>query len=92
LVTINSQSKEVSYSGQFWALGQFSKFVKRGAYRIESSGNFDGLDHVAFTNPDGSHVLVITNSGATARDITVSVGGNLADVRLDADSVTTLTW
>lgn len=92
LVTIHSQSKEVAYSGQFWAIGQFSKFVKRDAVRIDSSGNYDGLDHVAFLNPDGSHVLVVTNSGATTRDITLKVGDDLAEFKLDADSVTTFVW
>jgi glucosylceramidase len=99
LVTIHSETKEVTYSGQYWAIGQFSKFVKRDAVRIESFGSVDGsvstledVDHVAFRNPDGSHVLVVTNSAATTRDITLKVGDELADFRLDADSVTTFVW
>jgi alpha-L-arabinofuranosidase len=38
-MTIDSQSKRVSYIGMFWALGHFSRFVRRGARRIESHGH-----------------------------------------------------
>jgi glucosylceramidase len=92
LVTILSDSKAVMYSGQYWALGQFSKFVKRSALRVESTGDFAGLDHIAFLNPDGQRVLVVTNSGDTVRHITLEVAGDLADVAVEADSVTTLVW
>jgi glucosylceramidase len=37
LVTINSTTKEVTRSGQYYALAHFSKFIERGAKRIEST-------------------------------------------------------
>ena len=91
LVTIDSQSKAISYSGQYYALAQFSKFVRRGAKRIESSGDFQDLSHVAFLNSDGEKVVVLTNSGA-ARTAKVQLGSFVAEVALEADSITTLTW
>lgn len=93
IVTIDSQSKEVSYSGQFWAMAQFSKFVKRGAQCISSVSEEDGeLMHVAFKNPDGQYVLVVTNAGDKPRLVTVAVSEQYANVQLDPNSITTLVW
>jgi glucosylceramidase len=91
LVTINSATKEVSYSGQFWALSQFSRFVRRGARRFQSLGDFKDLAHVAFQNPDGSKVVVLTNSG-TARTISLELDSWQAEVQLEPNSLTTLVW
>jgi len=91
LATVNSKSSDVSYSGQYWAIGHFSKFVKRGARRIDSQSKIDGLDHVAFENSDGGRVLVVTNSGG-ARKVSVTVGDKACDLDLAKDSMVTLTW
>ena len=91
VVTIHSQSKEVTRSGQFWALAQFSRFIRRGAYRFDSQSTLQDLDHVALTNPDGEHVLVLSNSGAD-RTITLQMAAMLADVSLKKNSLATLIW
>jgi glucosylceramidase len=91
LVTINSASREVTRSGQFWALAQYSRFIKRGAVRIGSEGASEDLAHVAFLNPDGQYVLVLTNSGR-ARTVAIELNGSCASLQLESDSVTTLTW
>ncbi len=86
---IDSQTGEISYSGMFWALGHFSKFVRRGAVKIESAGDVNGLLHCAFENPDGSIAVVVTNQGAE-RTCDVALAGKVATVRLPADSVMTM--
>jgi len=91
LVTINSESKAISYSGQFYALAQYSKFVRRGAKRIDSTGNISDVSHVAFQNENGEKVVVLTNSGV-ARSVTIAQGGAEAVLDLSADSVTTLVF
>ena len=91
LVTIHSQTRAITYSGQYWAMKQFSPFVKRGAHRIASQIAAEKLPHIAFANPDGSLVLVLTNSGP-ARVVAVQWHGRMARVELAADSVNTLRW
>lgn len=91
LVTIHSQTREVTRSGQYWAFAHFSRSVRRGARRIESAGKILGVDHVAFENPGGQRVLVLTNSGS-AKTASVKQGDKNAAVNLAADSVTTLLW
>ena len=49
------------------------------------------VSHAAFANPDGTRVLVVTNSGP-AQTATVQMGAMQADVGLEKDSVTTWVW
>jgi O-glycosyl hydrolase len=49
------------------------------------------VEQVAFENPDGQKVLVVTNSGP-ARTATLKLENKTTDVSLAADSLTTLLW
>jgi len=91
LVTIHSQTKEITRSGQYWAFVQFSRFIRRGARRIESQGASPGVQHVALENPDGRRVIILTNAGAE-RTAKIAMNGAVAEVHLDQDSLTTLLW
>jgi glucosylceramidase len=91
VITIDSKSGEIARSGQFWALNHFSRVIRRGARRIESSGEVVGVSHVACVNPDGTTAAVLTNSDA-AKTVLVRVNGMETEVYLAADSVTTLSW
>jgi len=91
LVTVNAGTREITYSGQYHALAHYSRAVRRGAKRFESTGEVKGVAHVGFSNPDGSSALVLTNAGADTR-VRLALNGLAAEVSLAADSVTTLTW
>lgn len=91
LVTIHSETKAITRSGQYWAFAHFSRNVKRGARRFESACKLAGVDQAAFENPDGQKILVITNSGE-GKTISLKQANRVAEVALDADSVTTLSW
>jgi len=91
VVTVDSKTHEVTKSGQYWAFAHFSKAIRRGAEVMASHGDLHGLDHVAFENPDGSRVLVITNQG-DGQSVECQVGAQALSLTLDPDSVTTLVW
>jgi glucosylceramidase len=91
LVTIDSQTKEITRSGQYWAFAHFSRSIKRGARRFASVSKSANLSHIACQNPDGQKVLVVTNRG-TARPVAVRSGSMVANVPVDTDSVTTFAW
>ena len=93
LVTIHSQTKEVTRSGQYWAFAHFSRLIHRGARRLDSQGTLSGVEHVAFQNPDGLRVLVLTNPGP-ARTVLVKQADKASPsvLTLEPDSVTTVTW
>ena len=79
-------------SGQYHAFAHYSRFVRRGAQRIDSQSQAAGVAHVAFQNPDGKHVLVLTNSGGAAVECQVRMRANQASIGLTGNSVSTLMW
>lgn len=91
VVMINSQTKEITRSGQYWAFAHYARAIRRGARRFESQTATADLQHIALENPDGQKVLVITNSGP-AKTIELRLANNAASVPLKAKSLTTLTW
>lgn len=49
-------------SPEYYLMGQFTKFIKSGATRIESNyGSEDKITNVAFLNPDNNMVIVVVN-------------------------------
>ena len=89
LLTVHSQTGEISRSGQYWAFAHFSKHLQRGARVIASSGDVPSLNHIAFKNPDGTFVLVLTNAGE-ARQVACELGHQTFTVNAPADSIVTI--
>lgn len=91
--------KGTSSADQYWAipevylLGQFAKYVKFGAKRIDSDYGTPGiLTNVAFQNPDGTIVMVVMNNSAYSQSFRVLCDGNQFIAQLPAKSVGTYTW
>jgi len=91
LVTIHSQTKEITRSGQYWAFAHYSRAIRRGARRIASEGIIENVSHAAFANPDGSSAAVLTNAGPE-KEVRLHLAGRMAEIALPADSVVTLAW
>jgi glucosylceramidase len=91
VVTIHSETRHITQSGQYWALAHFSRLIRRGAQRVDSQGKISGIDHVACENTNAQKVLVLTNSGAS-RSVTLRMGTMRAEVNLTPNSITTLCW
>ncbi len=91
VVTIHSKTREITRSGQYWAFAHFSRLIERGARRFDSQSTLADVDHVAFENPGGEKVLVLTNRGEAGK-VAVRLGGLESEVTLEKNSVTTLTW
>jgi glucosylceramidase len=58
---------------------------------ISSISQMTEIDHVAFENPDGTHVLVITNPGI-AQKIVCQNERQALQLTLEPDSITSLHW
>jgi glucosylceramidase len=91
VVTIDSQTKEITLSGQYWAFAHYARAIRRGARRFASESRTVDLQHVAFENPDGQQVLVVTNPGP-ARTIELRLANMAASVPLKTNSVSTMAW
>jgi glucosylceramidase len=91
MLTIDSATKDIYHGGQFWAMEHYSRFIRRGAARIESQSSSKDLAHCAFENPDGSLVLVITNP-VGQRVCELELKSKSTKLQLSPNSVTTLVW
>ena len=91
LVTIDSKTGQLTRSGQYWALAHYSKSVQRGARVIATTSTPSGIEHVAFANPDGTYVLVLSNPDKE-RDIQCHFQAKALCTSLPADSVLTMQW
>jgi glucosylceramidase len=91
VVTIHSETKEITRSGQYWAFAQFSRFIRRGARRFDTESTLQSVNHVGVQNPDGGRLVVLTNLG-TDQKVALQMGNVQAELNLTKDSVTTLVW
>ena len=91
VVIIDRTTKKAYYTGLYYYLSHFSKFVRPGAHRLGCDGASSQLNFVGFENPDQSVVLTIINNGD---DITCKVNWNnkMFIQDLPAHSITTLKW
>jgi glucosylceramidase len=94
LVTIDpAAGSGFTYNFDYYTIGQASKFVMPGAYRIASSSyTFYGFESTAFKNPDGSKVLIVSNTTSTAIPFVVRWGRRTLAYTLPAASAVTFTW
>ncbi len=91
IVTVNSQSGDVSKAIEYYTLGHYSKFVPPGAVRIYSS-NTPAIASVAFRNPDGSTALVAYNNSSSSQAFQVQWGGVSFAYTLPGLSAASFTW
>jgi glucosylceramidase len=94
VVTVNNTRGVVTKNVEYYAIGHFSKFIRKGAHRITStiSSNVANVDHVAFVNADGGRVLVLSNDGTSQAAIAVKDENAQFNYTIPAKSVVTVTW
>jgi glucosylceramidase len=85
------ETSEVRFNSEYYCLGHFSKFVRRGARRIASECDVPGLHNVAFRNPDGEYVVVVVNTGEVT-EMSLVIEGRCAQVPIAAGSMATLVF
>ncbi len=93
LVCVDSKTRQLRYSGSYYAFPHYSKLIQRGGHIFASWGDLPGVDHVAAENSDGSHVLVVTNNSASAEQhVQCVLGPKALSLALPPDSITSLVW
>src|SRR5258707_1051029 len=61
VVIINKITHEITYTGVYYYLAHFSKFVRPGAVRVQTTGKAKGVRVMAFQTPDGGFVVQFLN-------------------------------
>jgi glucosylceramidase len=91
VVIINRNTGEITYTGLYYYLAHFSRFIRPGAWHIESSGGSEKLNFAGFLNSDNSLVLNIINNG-TETGCKILWNKQMVIQNLKAHSITTLRW
>jgi glucosylceramidase len=94
LITVHngdSRSGQVDYTVEYYDMGQLTKFVKPGAYRVDSTAN-STVPNVAWQNPDGSKALVAYNGTSGTQSLKVNWGNESFTYSLPAATTATFTW
>jgi glucosylceramidase len=88
---------EVTYNAEYYTLGHLARFVRPGAVRVASTSfgttgwNGQVMD-VAFTNPDGSTVLVAHNENDNPQAVAVRFGDRQFSYTLPGGALATFVW
>ncbi|GME47449.1 o-Glycosyl hydrolase family 30 domain-containing protein [Neofusicoccum parvum] len=72
---VDSTGSEATPSGIFWAFAMWSRFIRPGAYRLQTTGSPSGVITGAFKNTDGSVITVFTNTGSSTQSAKVAFNG-----------------
>ena len=93
LVSFDSKSKQLTYSGNYYAFPHYSKLIQRGARVFASSGDLPDVAHVSAENPDKSRVLVVTNSNdSLEQQMQCRLGSFTLKLSVPPDSITSFVW
>jgi len=91
LITVNQNTGDVTYNGEYYVYKHFSHYVKPGARHIQTTGPWD--DRIAFVNPDGSQVIIIANTSDSDHDARIGISDETNEqsfrVRVPAHSFNT---
>lgn len=74
IVTVNQQTKDLTYTLDYYALAHFSKCIRPKAVRVASTSG-ELVRSVAFKNTDGSVAVVLFNDSDKAENVTLQVRG-----------------
>ena len=92
VLIINKTTHEITYTGTYYYLAHFSKFVRPGAVRVQTSGKSAGVRVMAFRTPEKGHVAELLNSGEREETVNLVSAGKTLQLTLPARSITTASW
>jgi glucosylceramidase len=92
VVIINRQTKKVTYTGLYYYLTHFSRFVRPGAVRLGVEGSHHRVRCVAFKSKEGRFVAQLINSRGTTAAVQLQARGKCARLTLPPISITTCLW
>ena len=91
VVKIDSRTGAIERNQEYYAFGHASRFVRPGARRV-ATAEPEGLQAVAFVNPDGERVLIVLNEGLTPVRFEIREDGLAAAAELPPQTAATYVW
>lgn len=75
LVYINDSDHSYETSKRLWCLGNFSKFIKKGALRVSANYMNEAVNTCTFKNPDGSLAIIYINNSESSQTAGINISG-----------------
>lgn len=88
MITVDNTNGTITYNPEFYLMKHMSYFIRPGAVKLGTSGEFDQL--LAFENPDQSLVLVAYNKENKVKKLKIKVDNQMLVVELKPVSFTTM--
>jgi len=88
MITVDPTTDSVTYNPEYFVMKHFAHFVVPGATRLGLQGAWAG-NAVAFTNPDGSQVIVVMNPFPTPSEFMFKAEDSTIVAQLDGYSFNT---
>ena len=92
VVIVNRDTHAITYTGCYYYLAHFSKFIRPGSVRVQVTGNAWEVRCVAFQLPDHPLVAQLINRRNTTNAVVLAFGGKYLSLELPARSITTARW
>lgn len=89
MITVDPSTKEVIYNPEYYVVKHFSKFVKKGARQLTTTG-MDSAISTAFKNPDGSVIVTLCNKREEAIEVVAQIEGERIELHLPPHSFHTI--
>jgi glucosylceramidase len=88
-VLVDTEHGKVIYQSSFYTMAHFAKYIKPGAHRVELGGTVNGLQSIAFANPDASVAVVAFNPTEAAIEFNLAIGAVRRAARIPAHAIQT---
>jgi glucosylceramidase len=92
VVIIDRDKKQVIYTGLYYYLAHFSKFVRPGAVRIQTAGSEASVRCITFKSPAGECITELMNSRKQDASVKLEWQGRTLSLVLPSVSITTCVW
>jgi glucosylceramidase len=81
-IMIDTKSGKINYMPSYYCIGHFSKYIEKGARRIYSSSDEDGVYSVAYLNEGFKIVIVLLNEREVGSKVSIfdKEGGFTVDI------------
>ena len=74
LIQVDSKTRKHRYTGEYYAVKHFSRFVVPGSRMVAYSPIAEGLQAIVFVTPQKKRIVIVGNSNAEQRQATIKLG------------------
>ncbi len=89
-IIVDTDQDEIYYTPLYYVMMHFSKFIRPGAYVLQSNTSDDSIMTTAAENPDGSIAVVLFNPTMEEKNLHLYVDGQSKPVHISPQAIQTI--